>query len=381
MKINIFGSTGTIGIKTLELIDKYNLKLNVNLLVCKTNYKKLIIQIKKYKPKYVFIDNEKYFYLLKSKKLNTKILSSKQNLDKLLLKSRTDLTVLAIDGISALKYLNSIIINTKNLGLVNKECIVSAGHLFLKLNYFKKTNIFPLDSEHFSIFKFLKQNKFNKKIKKIFITASGGSLYKKNKRNSILLKDILNHPKWKMGIKNSVDSSTLANKCLEVIEAKYLFNIDFNKIDIILHPEALVHSIIQFDDYTYVFNYFFNDMSIPLMNFLFNVTKNNDFPLNREYEINKNFSLTFDKSTLNKYSIYKIFNSLNKNDPNSLIKFNILNEFAVKMYINGKLQFHQIPIFIKKNLKYIEKNNLNSINKILDYNNKINSKLNAKYFV
>ena len=380
MKLNIFGSTGSIGIKALELVYKHKLNIKINLLVCKNNYKKLIYQINKYKPKYVFIDDEKYTSFLIKKNLNTIIISSKKNLDNFLLKSKSDMTVLAIDGLSALKYLNAIIVNTKNLGLVNKECIVSAGHLFKKLKFFKKTNIYPLDSEHFSLFNYFKTKISNKKIKKIYITASGGYLYKKNiNKTNIKFNQVINHPKWKMGLKNSIDSSTLANKCLEIIEAMYLFNIDHKKLSIVIHPEALVHSIIEFDDYTYVFNYFFHDMNIPLINFLFTNSKKKKFPLINQYKIKNEFSLSFDINSLKEYPIYKLFQSIDINDPKKIIKFNILNEFAVKMYIRGRLKFHQIPIFIKENLRYIEKNNLNSINKILDYNDKINYKLHAKY--
>ncbi len=382
MNINIFGSTGVIGNKVLRLIKKHSIKININLLVCKKNYKKLIYQIQKYKPKYVYIEDKKYIPILKNKKLNTRIIFDKKDLDTFLFNSTTYMTVLAIEGIASLNYLKPIIENTKNLGLVNKECIVSSGHLFKKLQLNKKINIYPLDSEHFSLFNYFSRNKINKEIKKIYITASGGSLYKKNIKNTkIKFNDVIKHPKWEMGIKNTIDSSTLANKCLEVIEAKYLFNIDFNKIDILIHPEALVHSIIEFNDYTYVFNYFFNDMDIPLLNFLITLTKKDNFPIINKYKIDKDFSLSFDSKSLRNYPIYNLFKSLNKNNPVNLINFNILNESAVNLYINGKIKFHQIPGFIKKNLVYKEKINLNSINKILDYNNKIIYKLNKKYFL
>ena len=120
-------------------------------------------------------------------------------------------------------------------------------------------------------------------------------------------------------------------------------------------------------------------MNIPLINFLFTNSKKKKFPLINQYKIKNEFSLSFDINSLKEYPIYKLFQSIDINDPKKIIKFNILNEFAVKMYIKGRLKFHQIPIFIKENLRYIEKNNLNSINKILDYNDKINYKLHAKY--
>jgi len=122
-------------------------------------------------------------------------------------------------------------------------------------------------------------------------------------------------------------------------------------------------------------------MDIPLLNFLITLTKKDNFPIINKYKIDKDFSLSFDSKSLRNYPIYNLFKSLNKNNPVNLINFNILNESAVNLYINGKIKFHQIPGFIKKNLVYKEKINLNSINKILDYNNKIIYKLNKKYFL
>jgi len=384
MKINIYGSTGVIGSKILHLINHYNLSIKVNLLVCKKNYRKLIYQSKKYKAKYIYIEDKTKIPLILNKITKSILIPNKEELDNFLYNSKSNMSILAIDGLDALNYINQIIYNTENLGIVNKECIVSAGHLFKKFNYFKKTNLYPIDSEHFSLFKFFNQFKRNKKINKInkiYLTASGGSLYKqKNINSKISYKKIINHPKWKMGYKNSIDSSSLANKCLEIIEAKYLFDLDFKDISIIIHPEALVHSIVEFKDYTYVFNYFYNDMNIPLMNFL-SSCNNVKLPVIKRYQIESNFSLSFDKKSVFKYPIYNIFNSMNKNKPENLVKFNLLNEYAVKLYANRKLDFHQIPRFIKKNmlLNDKEKNNLNTINQILDYNKNFINKLNAKY--
>ena len=270
MKINIFGSTGIIGKKSLELINNNFPNIKVNLLCAKSNIKLFKKQILKYKPKYAFLYDAKKFTSLGSRIESTKILDLK-DLFLYLSNSKSNLSILAISGYKSLYFLEPIIYNTDNLGIASKEAIVSAGHIFKKNKYFNKTNIFPLDSEHFSLFEYLKNNKKHKKdFKKVIITASGGPFYtrKFNTLKNINFLEAINHPKWKMGYKNSIDSATLVNKCLELIEAHYLFDIPFNKLDILVHPEAIVHSAIEYKNYVTNFNLFKNDMKIPILNFL-----------------------------------------------------------------------------------------------------------------
>ena len=290
MKINIFGSTGVIGKKTLELIDKDFTNIKVNLICAKSNYKLLKKQIYKYNPKYAFL-----YDIDKLPKFNYKINKTKiLNLNELisyLLESKSNLTVLAISGYKSLYFLESIIKNTDNLGLANKESIVSAGHLFKKKKYLSKTNIFPLDSEHFSLYDFFNKTNQNKNnINKILLTASGGPFYKRkfNELKNITFSQAINHPKWKMGYKNSIDSATLVNKCLELIEAYYLFDIPFKKIDILIHPDAIVHSVIEYKNYITHFNLFKNDMKIPILNFLLISKYKNNLIKNKQYILNYN---------------------------------------------------------------------------------------------
>ena len=253
MIINLFGSTGEIGKKTLKLISNSFPNINVNLLCANKNINLILKQIKVYNPRFVYLHNSESSQKLKlklKKNTRTKILSFNE-LSLYLNKSKSDLTLLAISGYKSLYFLDNIISNTKNLGLVNKEAIVSAGHIFKKKKYFDKTNIFPIDSEHFSIFNKYKTLNINKNINKIILTASGGPFhqYKFNSLSNISYKEAIKHPKWKMGYKNSIDSATLVNKCLEVVEAHYLFNVPYNKIKILIHPQAFVHSIIENNNY------------------------------------------------------------------------------------------------------------------------------------
>ena len=375
MNINIYGSTGVIGKKTLSIIDKNFPNLNVDLLCAKSNLKLLTQQIKKYKPKYAFLYDHEKFSNFNYKIGKTKFL----NLDELksfLLSSKSNLSLLAISGYKSLYFLENIIQNTDNLGIVSKEAIVSGGHIFKKKNYFNKTNIFPIDSEHFSLFELFDKISSKTKIKKIILTASGGPFYNKKfySLRNVKFQQAIKHPKWKMGYKNSIDSATLVNKCLELIEAHYLFDIPFNQMDILIHPEALVHSIVEFDNYVTQFNLFENDMSIPIINFLCKSKIKYKYDDKRFY-INKYRNLNFNVVKDDIFPIYKFFYKINKKKPENLIKFNIGNEFAVNLYKENKIKYTDIYRIIKKVTSLNLYSSLNTIKDIIQYHEEVEKKL------
>ena len=375
MKINIYGSTGVIGKKTLYLIDKNFPDLNVALLCAKSNLRLLTKQIQKYKPKYAFLYDHEKLTNFNYKIGKTQFL----NLDELksyLLSSQSNLSLLAISGYKSLYFLENIIQNTDNLGIVSKEAIVSGGHIFKKNNYFNKTNIFPIDSEHFSLFELFNKINTKTKTKKIILTASGGPFYKKkfNLLRNVKFEQAIRHPKWKMGYKNSIDSATLVNKCLELIEAHYLFDIPFNKMEILIHPEALVHSIVEFDNYITQFNLFQNNMSIPILNFLCKSKTKYKFN-DKKYSIKRYSNLNFNEVKQDIFPIYKFFNNINKKKPENLIKFNIGNEFAVNLYKNNKIKYTDIYRIIKKVTSLNLYSSLNTIKDIIQYHEEIEKKL------
>ena len=370
MKINIFGSTGNIGVKSLKLINTYFPQINVNLLCAKDNVSLLKKQIKVFKPNYVFIENQNKVRLLK-KNINkkTKIL----NFDELrnyLNESKSDYTILSVSGYKSLNFLKYIIGNTKVLGLVSKEAIVSAGHLFYKINKSNKTIIYPLDSEHFSIYKFLSSNKTKYPIRNLFLTASGGPFLGKKyfDLKNISFEKACKHPKWKMGYKNSIDSATLVNKCLEIIEAHYLFNIPYNKIDVVIHPESLVHSIFEYKNLISELIYFHNDMQIPIFNFLNYFYKNEKNNFNK-FKFNKSLTLTFSEVKKNQFPIYFLFQQLDKNSPQNIIKFNVANEHAVNLFKNKHIKYTDIYKIIDKILSFNLNSEVNSIKDIIEYHN------------
>ena len=376
-KINILGSTGSIGKKTLKILKNNFNKYKINFLLANNNYSLLAKQANNFNPSYVGILNDKYYSRIKNIISNKKIKIIAGSECYEVLNESVNLSILAISGIAALKSIDLIIKNSKKIGIVNKESIVSAGKFILNIAKKNNTEILPLDSEHYSIHNFLvNYNKKNiKNIKKIFLTASGGPFLnlKHNDLKNVSLQDALKHPTWKMGIKNTIDSSTMINKCLEIIEAHYLFNFDYSKLDIIIHPESLVHSIIKISDGTLISNMFNNDMCIPIY-----ASLNGNINLNNPYnniDITNINSLRFIKPNKNKFESLKIFDQINKNSISEIIVFNTANEFAVNLFIKNKIKFVEITKFIKKSLNKFEKFNIYNINDVIQYQSFVYNKL------
>ena len=378
MNINIYGSTGIIGTKTLSIINKHFDNLKVNLLCANNNVDKLINQVHIFSPKYVYLNNKNNINYLKKNINNQTQILKYDELISYLNSSKSEFSLLAISGYKSLNYFESILNNTSSLGLVNKESIVSAGHLFKNINKSLKKKIYPLDSEHFSIFKNINFNK-NEKLKKLTLTASGGPFLGKKylSLKNISFKKASAHPKWKMGYKNSIDSATLVNKCLELIEAHYLFDLEYNNLKIIIHPESKIHSIFEYSNYLYNMVAFHNDMTIPIYHFL---NQYNKYELNEnKFSFKGNEKLSFYNVKFDEFPIFKFFNSFNKSDPSNIIKFNVGNEFAVNLFKNNRIKYTDICKIVTKitslNLNYKLKN----IKDIIYYHELLENIINEKF--
>ena len=377
MNINIFGSTGIIGSKTLNVINNFFPDLKINLLCANNNVKKLIDQCNFYLPKYVYLNNINKISILK-KNINSKVvILDLKSLKSYLKESKSNMSLLAISGYKSLNYFELILKNTNSLGLVSKETIVSAGHIIRKYSKRKKLKIYPLDSEHFSIFHYLKKNKFLS-LKKLTLTASGGPFFGKkySSLDNISFKQASNHPNWKMGYKNSIDSATLTNKCLELIEAHYLFDIPYKYLDIIIHPESKIHSIIESKNHMFNMIAFQNDMTIPIYHFLnqkYNYELNNS-----QFDLCKDNQFNFKKIKHSEYPIYKLFKELDKSKPSNIVLFNVANEYAVNLFKNNIIKYTDIYKIIVKlsslNLNY----KLNNIKDILEYHELLEKKIKEK---
>ena len=345
--ISILGSTGSIGLTTLKIVDKNKNYFKPYIFSANKNYTLICKQIKKYKPSFFLVNDQNVFEKIKKKfKSNNTIILKKLNSKKL--KKKSDITILAIPGISGLDPTISMIKKSKKVLIANKESIICGWNLIKKNANKYKTKIIPVDSEHFSILKLIKNSSL-KEIEKVYLTASGGPFLglKFNQLKKIKPKDALKHPKWKMGKKITIDSSTLMNKVLEFIEAQKLFNLKNNKLDILIHPESLVHAVIRFKNGLTKFIYHDTSMVIPIANAIFE----NDLEINKFFKNKKNIkNLTFQKPDKKNFPIIEILDRVNEYPSTSII-VNASNEVLVDHFLRKKVPFLGIPLVIKKILR------------------------------
>jgi 1-deoxy-D-xylulose-5-phosphate reductoisomerase len=358
--IVILGSTGTIGVNTLEVIRRQRNKFNVLCLSCKKNKILLSKQIEEFKPKYVYIEEKDEDFERKYK--NIKFFYGEEGLCEIANLKEGDIYIFAIPGISTLKAFIECIKNKKIIGLASKEILVSGGEIINALKKDYDFKILPVDSEHNAIFQILEYE--NKGVKKIYLTASGGPLYKKRKKN-LNLKEALSHPVWKMGNKITIDSATMMNKCFEIIEAHYLFSLNEEQIDVIIHPEAIIHGMVEFIDGTIKLVGFFPDMKIPI-NYVLNYPERVDINL-EEIDFKKVRKLNFEKVEDTKW--LKLAKESIKKKGSYPVVLNGANERVVEYFLENRIKFNKIIDVIEivlENHKY--KRNL-KIEDIFYYHN------------
>ena len=339
-KLSILGSTGSIGLSVLKIIKKKKFLFDINLLSANKNYKLISRQINEFKPKYFVISDYKTYKKIKKKyyKKKVKIFNNFKSIES---KNKSDITISAIPGIAGLYPTILLIKKSKKILIANKEAIICGWSLIKKEINKNKTELIPVDSEHFSIMKLLENHKLDE-IKKIYLTASGGPFldYKKNQFKYIKPKDALKHPKWKMGKKISVDSSTLVNKLLELIEAQKLFDIPNKKLDILIHPNSLVHAIVQLKNGLTKFIYHETSMLIPLSNAIFDGNLNiEEFKDSNKKSLIQ--SLIFKSVNRNNFPIIKIKDRVNEHPSTSII-INASNEILVDQFLQKKIPFLSI---------------------------------------
>ena len=344
--ISILGSTGSVGLSTLQIIDKRKNFFKIILLAANNNFRLICNQIKKYKPEY-FIVNDLKVYLKVKEKFKNKQVKILNNFEKINLK-KLDLSVAAIPGIAGLEPTLLFIKLSKKILIANKESIICGWPLMKKLASKNNSTIIPVDSEHYSIFKLI-ENLNQNEIEKIYLTASGGPFlnYKKKELLKISPKDALKHPKWKMGQKITIDSSTLMNKILELIEAQKLFNIPNNKLEIIIHPNSLVHAIVKKKNGLITFIYHDTSMIIPLANAIFD----GKLDIKEFYKIDRKNdqleNLVFKKVDKKIFPVICLKNRVNEYPSTSII-INAANEILVELFLNKKIPFLSISKTIMK---------------------------------
>ncbi len=353
-KVFILGSTGSIGVNTLDVIRLHQNSFEVIGLTANKNVELLLEQVKEFNPKYVVIRDESLVAKVeRNLPSGIILLTGKNGLTTATSEADYDILLSALVGFAGLKPTIEGIKRGKRIALANKETLVVAGKIITKLAKEYNSEILPVDSEHSAIFQCLVGEQ-EKEIEKLILTASGGPFFTKTKEEleNVTIAEALNHPNWDMGSKVTIDSATMMNKGLEMIEAHWLFNIPPNKIDVTIHPQSIVHSMVEFVDGSIKAQLSKPDMRLPIQYALtYPDRMQNSFTNTRLTEID---SLTFHKPDFTKFECLQLAFDVMEIGGTAPCILNAANEIAVERFLNNKIAFTQIPEIIKSALENVE---------------------------
>lgn len=348
-KIAILGSTGSIGTQTLDVVREHSDELQVVALAAGSNKERLKEQIKEFHPKLVSLSDEKKAQELKEELAGeqVEVVCGMEGLIEVAGADSADVVVTAVVGMMGILPTMEAIKKGKDIALANKETLVTAGHLIIPMAKEYGVSIFPVDSEHSAIFQSL-QGEPKAALDKILLTASGGPFRGKSAEflETVTLEDALNHPNWSMGPKITIDSSTMVNKGLEVMEAKWLFGVDYSQIEVVIQPQSIIHSMVQYVDGAIIAQLGTPDMRVPIEYALF-------YPERRSLsgdrlDFSKLSQITFEKPD------YKVFRGLSlaieagKTGGTMPTVFNAANERAVAKFLKGEIKYTDIVRSIEK---------------------------------
>ena len=348
-KIAILGSTGSIGTQTLDVVREHSDELQVVALAAGTNKERLKEQIKEFHPKLVSLSDEKKAQELKEELAGeqVEVVCGMEGLIEVAGADSADVVVTAVVGMMGILPTMEAIKKGKDIALANKETLVTAGHLIIPMAKEYGVSILPVDSEHSAIFQSL-QGEPKAALDKILLTASGGPFRGKSAEflETVTLEDALNHPNWSMGPKITIDSSTMVNKGLEVMEAKWLFGVDYSQIEVVIQPQSIIHSMVQYVDGAIIAQLGTPDMRVPIEYALF-------YPERRSLsgdrlDFSKLSQITFEKPD------YKVFRGLSlaieagKSGGTMPTVFNAANERAVAKFLKGEIKYTDIVRSIEK---------------------------------
>jgi len=381
--VSILGSTGSIGIQTLDVIRCNRENFKVTALAAGSNVNLIESQVREFNPDLVSVSNEKTFAGLRNQLRDyagpIQIYFGVEGLEAAAKAENADIVVGALPGSVGLRPAFWTVEAGKDLALATKEVLVLAGKLFMEAVQSSKITLTPVDSEQSAIFQCLQGNK-DHEVKRILLTASGGPFLRKSSQEMVLVTkdETLKHPRWKMGPKVTVDSATLMNKGLEVIETRWLFGVESNRIEVVIHPQSLVHSMVEFIDGSILAQVGATDMKIPISYAL-------GFP-NRmcsgtgPLDFANISSLTFEKPDADKFPLLKAaYDALNQNETVSPVILNAADEVAVDLFLNGKVPFHQISTICLDAMDSIPFESLNSLEDIELFHDKVGEIVRSKW--
>lgn len=357
-KISILGSTGSIGTQTLDIVSQNPDELSVVAMSCGSNIELFEKQIRKYRPSLVAIKSEELALDLKNRiaDLDVKVTYGMEGLIEVATAEAADTVVTAVVGMIGVQPTIAAIKAKKNIALANKETLVTAGHIIMPLAKEYGVSILPVDSEHSAIFQSLNGERQNK-ISKILLTASGGPFRGKSyeELENVKLEDALKHPNWSMGAKITIDSATMINKGLEVMEAKWLFGVKLDQVEVVVHPQSILHSAVEFDDGAIIGQMGTPDMRLPILYALFYPNRRTLYA--DSLDLFKVGTLTFEKPDMETfYGLALAYDAMSAGG-NVPTVYNAANERAVSMFLNNKIKFIEIPEIVSEsmvNVDYID---------------------------
>lgn len=342
------GATGSIGVQALEIISKYPKHFEIIALSTNENVDLLSEQVSRYKPKYVAIADEEKANRFNSTAANIKVDIGNNSLASIAALPEIDIVLNAIVGIAGLKPTLAALEAKKDVALANKESLVAAGSIVMKTAKRNGCRVIPVDSEHSAIYQCLSNSNDLKEVRKIHLTASGGPFreFDKFSLKSVTVEQALNHPKWNMGKKITVDSATLMNKGLEVIEAKWLFGISHEQIDVIIHPQSVIHSMVEYVDGSVIAQIAATDMRLPILYALSQPQRlRSDIPKLDFFNLPP---LTFEEPDLQRFPCLGFAYESLKTGGTMPAVLNAANEVAVGMFLRREITFEEIPKMVEK---------------------------------
>jgi 1-deoxy-D-xylulose-5-phosphate reductoisomerase len=350
--ISILGSTGSIGTQTLEVIDNLQ-SIRVWGVSTNTRIDLLEEQIRKYRPVVAAVMDEDYAGELKDrvKDTNTRVVAGLDGLIEVSTIAQVEMVVTSVVGVVGLIPTLEAIKSGKHIALANKETLVTAGEIVMNEARMNKVAIIPVDSEHSAIFQCLKQNVEDKFVKKLIITASGGPFLGKKleELENVTPEQALKHPRWNMGNKISIDSATLMNKGLEVIEAKWLFNIDLDRIQVLIHPQSIIHSMVEYIDHSIIAQLGVPDMKIPIQ---YAITyPERYYSDTRSLDFIQNNTLTFSQPDFETFKCLRLAYTAAREGGTMPAVLNAANEMAVQLFLEKRIGFIEIPQLIESAMK------------------------------
>lgn len=350
-KIAVLGSTGSIGTQALDVISRYPDRFEAYALVANNQVDRLLEQVRRFKPEVVVIANESKYAALKEalSDLPVKVWAGAEAIEQVVQNTEIDIVLTAMVGFSGLKPTISALKARKTIALANKETLVIAGELITRLALENRAAILPVDSEHSAIFQCLNGEGSNE-IEKILLTASGGPFrnFSMSQLQQVTREQALHHPNWNMGAKVTIDSSTLMNKGLEMIEARWLFDVNPSRIEIIVHPQSIIHSMVQFKDRSIMAQLSLPDMRMPIQ-YAFSYPERipSDVKPVNFFELS---TLTFEKPDTKRFrNLGLAYESIEKGGNMPCI-MNAANEIAVELFLQEKIGFLQMSELIEQTL-------------------------------